>query len=297
MKETTTKTIKKVGKVLLWVTAVIFFVVIVPILINEAYKRGPGYVTMWGAKEVLSYYGSILASVGAVLGVYFSIRAAHKNYQEDVRARVLPFIAVTHFERKANVDYVALLGEPVLGKTETRDQNSKAVSYEEYKLDKFYFIISADGIEIKTALNKFQQEIVSQLGHICVTTAKGTHALQRVSYYSLPIEIENVGNGTAVALCIGFNKTSNEKDKYKYIHSMMLKQGQTMYIHIFSTEAFDIVGGEYMLEFYYEDIYKNKYVQQFQICLGQDDAGRNYSEIDLVGNQTHYTGDDLSANS
>lgn len=297
MKEKTTKTIKKVGKALLWVVVGIFFVVIVPIFINEAYKRGPGYVTIWGAEEVLGYYGAILASSGAILGVYFSIRAAHRNYKEDVRARVLPFIAVTPFERKATVNTMALLEEHMHGRTEATDQMNEPAHYEEFKLDKIYFVVTPNGIKIEKTLGKHQQEILSQAGNFWVTIAKGVHALQRVSCFSLPIEIENVGNGTAVSLRVGFNRVSNGKNQNKYVRPMMLKQGQTVYIHIFSTETFDAVGGEYMLEFYYEDIYKNKYFQKFPVCLGKDDAGREYQSIDLVGDQINYTGDDLNANS
>lgn len=273
----------------------IFLIVGVPVIINEAYKKGPGYVTIWGAKEVLNYYGTILASVGAILGVYCSIKAAHENYQKDVRARVLPFIAVTPFERRANIDIMALLQEHVQERTEAPDQNSESGNYEEFKLDKIYIVVTADGIELRKTLDKHQQEILSQVGNIWAPIANGAHALQRISYYSLPIEIENVGNGTAVALRVGFNKISDKEDRYKYVRPMMLKQGQTLYIHIFSTEIFDVVGGEYILEFFYEDIYKNKYAQKFPVCFGKDETGREYISIDLVGDQTYYIDDALNA--
>ena len=83
MKEKTTKTIKKVGKALLWVVVGIFFVVIVPVLINEAYKRGPGYVTMWGAKEVLGYYGTILGACVTAAGLVVTIRFTKSQLQRD----------------------------------------------------------------------------------------------------------------------------------------------------------------------------------------------------------------------
>lgn len=40
--------------------AVIIFVIVVPIVINECYKANSGYMTIWGAADVLSYYGTIL---------------------------------------------------------------------------------------------------------------------------------------------------------------------------------------------------------------------------------------------
>lgn len=48
---------------------IILFVVlfiIVPIAINEAYKIG-GYTTLWGANDVLSYYGSVLQALASII--------------------------------------------------------------------------------------------------------------------------------------------------------------------------------------------------------------------------------------
>lgn len=103
-----------------WIlTAVIALVLIagVPIIINERYKTNSGYMTIWGAADALAYYGAIIASIGAALGVFVSIKAATKNYRDDVRARVMPFIAVTPFERKATVNTIVscrLLLIPIL---------------------------------------------------------------------------------------------------------------------------------------------------------------------------------------
>lgn len=68
------------------VIAVIFsfliLVVGVPLAINECYKAG-GYVTMWNAEDVLSYYGTILGSIVsiAVLAatILFTRKQIHHN--------------------------------------------------------------------------------------------------------------------------------------------------------------------------------------------------------------------------
>lgn len=116
----------------------------VPLLINELYKTDRIiYTTMWDAADVLAYYGTVLASAGAAIGVWFSVRAANKNYQDDVRARVLPFIAVTPFEQKAVVDTMALLKEKSESHKKVEDSaNTPAVQYEEYKLNRIYFVSS-----------------------------------------------------------------------------------------------------------------------------------------------------------
>lgn len=53
----------------IWVLALVIIIAI-PFIINESYKRGGGYTTMWDAADMLSFYGSFLAFLGTVaLGV------------------------------------------------------------------------------------------------------------------------------------------------------------------------------------------------------------------------------------
>lgn len=55
----------KLKRVLAAVVIAAILIFGIPILINECYKHG-GYVTMWGAADVLSYYGAILGASIAV---------------------------------------------------------------------------------------------------------------------------------------------------------------------------------------------------------------------------------------
>lgn len=261
----------------------------VPIIINECYKTNSGYMTIWGAADALAYYGTIVASVGAAVGVFVSIKVAAKNYKEDVRARVMPFIAVTPFERKAIVNTMTLLKEKV-EKTESpaKTDNTPAVQYDEYKLNRIYFVITEHGIDAKNGLDKSQQAILEHAGNSWTSVAGGVEMLQRTDFYSMPLEIENVGNGTAVNLRIGFNRVG-DRNTYRFIRPMMLKQSQTVYIHIFSTADYDIVRGDYSLEFHYEDIYGNKYSQEFPVEYGKNKDNQEYQSIDLVGKQLKNT--------
>lgn len=275
--------------VIIGLIAVIIFVVGVPIIINECYKTNSGYMTMWSAADMLAYYGTIVASVGAAAGVFVSIKVAAKNYKEDVRARVMPFIAVTPFERKAIVNTMALLKEKV-EKTErpAKTDNTPAVQYDEYKLSQIYFVITEHGIDAKNGLDKSQQAILEHAGNSWVSVTGGLEMLQRTDFYSMPLEVENVGNGTAVNLRIGFNRVG-DRNTYRFIRPMMLKQSQTVYIHIFSTADYDIVHGDYSLEFHYEDIYGNKYSQEFLVEYGKNKDNQEYQSIDLVGKQLKNT--------
>ena len=59
---------------------IILFVFGVPIVINECYKAG-GYVTLWSAENVLSYYGTILGATVSVLAA--TILFTRKQIRHD----------------------------------------------------------------------------------------------------------------------------------------------------------------------------------------------------------------------
>lgn len=60
------------------VTLVVAFLGIgVPVIINEAYKSGTGYITLWTAADMLSYYGTALTAfltVGVILVAIWQYR-------------------------------------------------------------------------------------------------------------------------------------------------------------------------------------------------------------------------------
>ena len=157
-------------------------------------------------------------------------------------------------------------------------------------LSQIYFVITAHGIETKKKLDKGQKAILEHAGTMWASRKDGSETLQYTDFYSLPLEIENVGNGTAVNLRVGFNRTGTEKG-HTFVRPMMLKQGQTLYIHIFSTADSDVVRGDYVLEFHYEDIYGNKYAQEFPVKYDKNENNQEYQSIDLVGKQIRKTED------
>ena len=76
------------------VLAMLVILVGIPIIINECYKTNNGYITLWGAADVLSYYGMIIAALVGVAGLYFTVHISNKQYREDARNRILPIIAI-----------------------------------------------------------------------------------------------------------------------------------------------------------------------------------------------------------
>lgn len=61
---------------------IILFVFGVPIVINECYKAG-GYVTLWSAEDVLSYYGTILGATVSVAVLAATILFTRKQIRHD----------------------------------------------------------------------------------------------------------------------------------------------------------------------------------------------------------------------
>ena len=61
---------------------IILFVFGVPIVINECYKTG-GYVTLWSAEDVLSYYGTILGATVSVVVLAATILFTRKQIRHD----------------------------------------------------------------------------------------------------------------------------------------------------------------------------------------------------------------------
>lgn len=96
---------KKKGKIVLLVIIILFLIVGVPLIINELYKVDKGYVTLWGAAEVLSYYGTILGASATLLAVLFTIKFTRRqisyNYiisQETLKWKKVEELIQNHFK-------------------------------------------------------------------------------------------------------------------------------------------------------------------------------------------------------
>lgn len=69
-------------RVLATVIITIILIFGVPILINECYKHG-GYVTMWDASDVLSYYGTLLTAAVTIVTLWGTIIFTRKQIHHD----------------------------------------------------------------------------------------------------------------------------------------------------------------------------------------------------------------------
>ena len=200
----------------------------------------------------------MVGAVATVWGVYLSIQYSQSNYQEDIKNRVLPFIALTPLRVKSK--------SSPFGISDVKKEVSIFNEYEESKIDKIYFVIKDGNIEAQTSLTKIQEEKVKNGGWHRRTNAKGEIEIVCVDLLKMPFELENVGNGVANDFRIGLNPQTVKEEEWKYTPSIPLKVGQTLYIHIYCEDGDKSEGG-YILDMEYEDIYGNRYSQKNGIII------------------------------
>jgi hypothetical protein len=247
----------------------LILIIVGPLAINWLFKQKAPIevlVAEWDASAALEYYGAVIGAAIAVYGVFLTIRYSQKNYKEDVRNRTLPFITLTMLKTKS---YKKLF--PV-NAIENRNRE-KEEGYFEYKLQDYYCILENGMVGYQTGLSERQQEILNNAGTKWVSSPSGG-SLVVVNDICVPIEIENVGNGTAIRLRYGLNKKGiSEKDR-RYLPVISLKPENPILLHIFSEDCSKESNnlGEYILSFYYEDIFSNRYKQDFEVMIEYNDV-------------------------
>jgi hypothetical protein len=60
-----------------------FFVVGIPIIINELYKREGWYSTVWTGADALAYYGTLLGAGATIFALIVTIITTHKQVQSE----------------------------------------------------------------------------------------------------------------------------------------------------------------------------------------------------------------------
>lgn len=252
---------KKWIRVLSILTLGVFLVVGVPILIHAAFKapaRNEWFVHVWEADAVLGYYGGLLAVGGAAVGIWATIRYERRKFREDVVRQSLPFFVLTAL--RVDVAYSPYTSSFSTEKQFLLPQNH----YEEYPLDKIYYVIKDGKIIAKSKLTNAEQKYIEH-GGIEWERKDNRFVVSSRKYISFPFEIENAGNGVSAFTRIGFNK--REVENKVYINTIPLKVGQKMYIHILCEDAKLCDIGVYDFEIYYWDIFMNHYRQQYQVTL------------------------------
>lgn len=86
--------------------AVLVFVFLIPIAINELYLANTGYITLWSAADVLSYYAEILSgviSIGALIAtIYYSKKDTQKQINLSQSQLNVPFFIIDKIDTSSN---------------------------------------------------------------------------------------------------------------------------------------------------------------------------------------------------
>ena len=260
----------------------VLFLIIIPLVINWLFKKPALFELFhaeWYASDALSFYGTILASITTIMGVYLSIDYAQKNYREDESNRVRPYFALTHLKSKSKYSWLDDTAEI----DECMENHKSARIYEEYKAERIFIILKRSSINYKYELTQEQKDILETGGMKWQEIGKGARALTSLEYISLPFEIENVGNGTALCLQVGFYTEDTDK---MGINFYTVKPNKNLYVHIFASDIVGILDKDYCLELVYRDILGNQYSQKYPVRFEQDKkTKRVLQHIDLTGNQ------------
>ena len=199
----------------------------IPMLINEFYKTNRGYITIWGAPEVLGYYGTILAAAGGILGVFLTVKQSQKQYREDARQQIMPFIATDFmldsscfrsFEQKPNI-------HPV---TDNSGHDHFVITYSVQK-----------GIQYPYYLSKENCMLLEHHGNYNIHDKKtgATISLYKIVYF-VPCILKNVGSGVSLKTTFGLYKLENGKytepiDERKTSKPLVLDKGEQIYVGLF----------------------------------------------------------------
>ena len=112
------------------------FVIGIPVLINECYKSNCGYITVWNAEDVLSYYGAVLGAFVAGAAIVVTIRFTQKQIQRESYLN-------NETEKWSKIESIITVAldeiNPILPLTETMDTgmmnpNAAMITWLKYKM-------------------------------------------------------------------------------------------------------------------------------------------------------------------
>ena len=95
MKKLWQKHKKKILKIVAWYFVSIVFIFIIPIAINWAYKTPaslPIFSMDWEAKDVLSFYGSLLGAAATIIALKETISFTRESQKEERKLSIRPYL-------------------------------------------------------------------------------------------------------------------------------------------------------------------------------------------------------------
>ena len=93
----------KIITIVISIVSFIILVFVIPICINWLYERSApvSWLNMsWGAKDVLSFYGSLLGAVATILALIATIMFNRESQKEERKLSIKPYLQTNHFSTK-----------------------------------------------------------------------------------------------------------------------------------------------------------------------------------------------------
>lgn len=206
---------------------------------------------------------------------------ANRNYREDARNRILPYIAIDVINNKqpdpllegfGSEDYSSMRNDPIIEES----INGKANNH------LFFVIDGTSKIRASESFHEDEAEKAKRTNVMWIRAAKdGKMYLRESECISMPFLLKNIGNGPAKKLRMAFS-CQNGKPFFKT--EMILEQNESFYIHIFSVKGLDEIKGNYVFSVCYEDISGNIYEQLFPVEIVNENK-KWYTRIDTNGDQ------------
>lgn len=281
----------KILAVLVLVLGLLLVTVFVPLCINWLYGQPAPiqfFSVKWEAKDALAFYGTVLAAVVTIIGVFLSIKQAQATYHNDEINKVKPYFALSYY----NIHYHYSPFEDGFRKDVTKsDKEDDENYYEEVRTQKVYIIIEESGIRFMDGLSKEQQERLEHLGYEWQSSGNKAWTLCRRHLLSLPFDAENIGNGAAIDTRIAFNKQGNiHRSTVLYT----VRKDSSFYFQIYCENADILANGNYEIALKYSDTIGNSYVQKYPVFFKKaekENQSNIIATIDFTGKQEKFCPD------
>lgn len=269
---------KEKWKKITCILIVLVLIVGVPVIINELYRQNRGYITIWGAPEVLSYYGTILAAGGGAVGVFFTVRYSQKQYREDARQQIMPFISTDFsidrscfrsFEQKINKNH----GTPNAGH------------------DHFVIRYTAkNGVQYPYYLSEEETELLLRNGNQRIEDKQTGAIIESFKLVCfVPCILKNVGNGVSLKTTFGLYKLKEGKytediDNRVTSKPLVLDKGEQIYVGMFFDLDDPTALGTYNFDIMYSDMNCTRYRRSITIEFKQNPTTKvvEYQKIDTA---------------
>ena len=270
---------------------------LLPIIIHVLYSFSSYefLISKWTAGDLLVYFGTIVSVIFAWISINSTLKENQKLHDDtlknnqhlqmiDTYNKVRPYIALEKLFYDKNIPDVLKYAEDKFNNNINNSDISIGESNNnEYTIDQLCFIITDSDIEIRKDLSEKEKEIINFDGNFINAKEKGIIECQHYDCFWLFLMAKNVGQGCAVNLNIGIRKKGCKECMQSIPFILDKKEG--LKVKIFSYVLKENEVDEYELLFMYDDIYKNEFIQIYNIF-----AQKGHVEILLADSSNNMKG-------